>query len=119
MRVSKLECGDVHSAILTQEGMLYMFGSNSGSRLGLGLADVKEVRQPTLIEELLPSVCKDQNDQSYINRVVDVCCASSFTLAVTSSGHAFSWGTSAHGALALGRNVKVANRPTLVEKLVR
>ena len=71
--------------------MCYMFGSNVNQRLGLGL-DAKEVRQPSLLQDLVPSICKDANDVSYMNKIVDVVCASTMTMAVTSSGHCFSWG---------------------------
>ena len=71
--------------------MCYMFGSNVNQRVGLGL-DSKEVRQPWLLQDLVPSICKDANDVSYMNKIVDVVCASTMTMAVTSSGHCFSWG---------------------------
>jgi len=32
-------------------------------------------------------------------RVTEVCCANSFTIAVTNIHHVFSWGTNAYGAL--------------------
>lgn len=33
--VKKVSCGDSHTAILTNEGVLYTFGSNQGGKLGL------------------------------------------------------------------------------------
>jgi alpha-tubulin suppressor-like RCC1 family protein len=51
--VKKVSCGDTHSAFLTNEGLLYMFGSNQGGKLGLKDSSLNEVKVPTLVEDLL------------------------------------------------------------------
>jgi len=105
--------------MLSSEGLLYMCGSTQGGKLGLPeMAAKNEVRQPTLVEDLLPTESQDMSGQQFNNKVVDVVCANSFTLAVTKSGHVFSWGTSLYGALGLGGAVSSASKPTLIQSLV-
>ena len=55
---------------------------------------------------------------SYMNKIIDVVCASTMTMAVTSSGHCFSWGQSGTGALGLGKSLKSVVKPTLIDKFV-
>ncbi len=96
-----------------------MCGSNQGQKIGIPyLCDQKEVKQPTLIEDLLPSLCKDSNEQPFLNKVTDIICSKNHTIAITSSGHAFSWGTNIYGALGLGFNQTIVSKPTLIESLV-
>ena len=86
----------------------------------MGIPDIKnnDIRQPTLVEDLIPTQSLDQSGQPFKNQVIDVVCATTYTLAVTQSGHVFSWGTSHHGALGLGDKVKYVDKPTLVDSLV-
>lgn len=93
--------------------MVYVCGSNNSQRLGLGI-DVKDVRQPTLVEELNPSICKDSTEKSFLNKVMEITAAGAMTFAVTSSGHVFSWGCNNHGALGLGAGVKSVAKPHLL-----
>lgn len=51
--VRKLSCGDSHSAILTEDGLLYAFGSNQGGKLGVKDASMNDVLVPTLVEDLV------------------------------------------------------------------
>jgi alpha-tubulin suppressor-like RCC1 family protein len=69
--VKKVSCGDSHTAILTFEGLLYTCGSNQGGKLGLKDSSMNEMKSPTLVDLL---------------QCHDVCCANSFTLAVTTQG---------------------------------
>jgi alpha-tubulin suppressor-like RCC1 family protein len=52
-RVRKVSCGDSHSAILTEEGLLYTFGSNQGGKLGIKDVNSTSVKAPTLVEDLV------------------------------------------------------------------
>lgn len=119
IRLHKVSCGETHTAMLSCEGLLYMSGSTQGGKLGLPERNSQsEVRQPTLVEDLLPTQSQDVSGQPFNNKVIDVVCANSFTLAVTKSGHVFSWGTSVYGALGLGDSISSADKPTLIEHLV-
>ena len=119
LKIVKVSCGDNHIGILSAEGLLYMCGSNLGHKLGIPqIGDKKEIWQPTLVEDLLPSLSKDQNDNQYLNKVVDFVCGNSYSLAITTSGHAFSWGTNSYGALGLGPKVTCASKPTIIEYFV-
>lgn len=125
IRLKKVSCGENHTAMLSSEGLLYMMGSSSFGKLGIprvnegaSASGGSDVKQPTLIEDLVPTQSQDHQGQPFRNSVVDVVCAATFTLAVTKSGHVFSWGTSHYGALGLGNKVKSAEKPTLIDTLV-
>ena len=90
-KVRTVGCGDNHTIILTTDGLVYSCGSNSGKQLGLKNAQ-GEVKVPTLIEDLF-------SEPSNPNKVTSICCANSFTIAVTSMGQVYSWGTNLYGAL--------------------
>jgi alpha-tubulin suppressor-like RCC1 family protein len=48
---------------------------------------------------------------------VDVACGGSHTVAVTSTGRAFAFGSSPNGQLGLGTSVPRADTPTLISSL--
>jgi alpha-tubulin suppressor-like RCC1 family protein len=76
-RVVQVSCGDTHSMLLTAEGLVYAFGNNSGKQLGIKNAP-NDVKVPTLVEDLL--------SDTMTPKVTSICCANSFTVAVTNSG---------------------------------
>lgn len=102
--VKQVSCGDQHMIILTTDGLVYSCGNNSGKQLGIKGPDLKI---PTLIESLVFS-------SEIQNRVIEVCCANSFSLAVTASGLVFAWGTNLYGAMGLGRQLTSVDSPTLI-----
>lgn len=51
-RVKEVSCGEMHSMILTMDGLVYAFGSNSGKQLGLRNQQA-DVKIPTLVEDLV------------------------------------------------------------------
>ena len=71
---------------------------------------------PALVEDLLFGT---DADGSHRNKVRDVCCANSFTLATTAGGQAYSWGTNLYGALALGKQATAVNKPMLIQSLAQ
>ena len=77
--VRKVSCGDTHSAIMTMEGYVYTFGSSQGGKLGHHGLKENDIRTPTLVEDFL-------NFQGQRIMITDICCANSFTVAVSSTG---------------------------------
>lgn len=49
---------------------------------------------------------------------MDIVCGNNYSLAITTSGHAFSWGTNSYGALGLGPKTTCASKPTIIEQFV-
>nr|XP_032637783.1 X-linked retinitis pigmentosa GTPase regulator-like isoform X2 [Chelonoidis abingdonii] len=45
-----ISCGDEHTAIVTENGKLYMFGSNNWGQLGLGTKNT--INKPTCVKAL-------------------------------------------------------------------
>ena len=105
-KVKMVGCGDNHTIILTTDGLVYATGNNSGKQLGIK-GNSGDVKVPTLIEDLYSEPCNP-------NKVVFITCANSFTLALTSVGQVYSWGTNLYGALGQGQNNTSSSRPTLI-----
>mmetsp|Transcript_22807 Transcript_22807/g.35115 ORF Transcript_22807/g.35115 Transcript_22807/m.35115 type:complete len:106 (-) Transcript_22807:3914-4231(-) len=103
------------------EGLVYMMGSNQGGKLGIRNLNFNEtVKAPKPIEDFtqnqtsLNSSVPDTSNSQRPVRMMDVCCANSFTLAVDFNGVAYSWGTNLYGALGLGRDITVAGTPAVI-----
>ena len=105
--MKQVACGDSHSMIVTQDGLVYAFGNNSGKQLGLKNCQ-NDVKVPTLIEDLI---------LSNPAKVTSVACANSFSIAVTNQGEVYSWGTNLYGALGLSKNLTSVETPTLLPKI--
>ncbi|KAF5890016.1 X-linked retinitis pigmentosa GTPase regulator, partial [Clarias magur] len=84
----KLACGDEHTALITENGKLFMFGSNNWGQLGLG--EKISVNKPTCVKAL-----KSEN-------VKLVACGRTHTLVYTSCGNLYAAGGNNDGQLGLG-----------------
>ncbi|KAK1876774.1 X-linked retinitis pigmentosa GTPase regulator [Dissostichus eleginoides] len=84
----KIACGDEHTALITENGKLFMFGSNNWGQLGLG--SKATVSKPTCVKALK---CE---------RVQTVACGRNHTLLYTAQGGVFSSGGNSEGQLGLG-----------------
>ena len=98
---SGLACGEVHSACLTRDGELMVWGCPDDGRLGLGLAadaadaadaDDEPVRTPTRVGGLPAALAQ-------------VACGDDFTAVLTAEGQLFGFG--ANYAAQLGRDPDV------------
>ena len=114
--MKNVSCGDSHSAILTEEGLLYTFGSNQGGKLGIKDVSLTSAKAPTLVEDLVFGF--DMSGHQ-INRIQEVCCANSFTMAATQDGRVYTWGTNLYGALGLGKETTAVQKPSLIQSLAQ
>jgi hypothetical protein len=71
IKVVKLSCGAAHSAVITDNGQLFMFGLGDGGRLGQGHKTYNTLYEPTLCTALLHE------------RIASVSCGVATTVAVT------------------------------------
>ena len=69
-RVRKLSCGTSHSAVITDNFQLFVFGCGDGGRLGMGEGRFDTLDVPTLVDALLHE------------RITSVSCGNTTTLAV-------------------------------------
>jgi alpha-tubulin suppressor-like RCC1 family protein/Ca2+-binding EF-hand superfamily protein len=74
-KVRKLSCGSAHTAVVTEQGQVYVFGCGDGGRLGLGEGKYETMYVPVLVEGLLNV------------KVVSVSCGNTTTFAVTEVSH--------------------------------
>mmetsp|Transcript_11966 Transcript_11966/g.28013 ORF Transcript_11966/g.28013 Transcript_11966/m.28013 type:complete len:694 (+) Transcript_11966:160-2241(+) len=91
----RVSCGDTHTLITTDAGVVFSFGSGSCGQLGLGA--VSSVKTPTRVQGL-------SNVQ-----VCDVAAGSMHSCAVTTFGNIFVWGDNSHSQLGDGT---ILTRPT-------
>lgn len=83
-----LSCGDEHTAIVTGNNKLYMFGSNNWGQLGLGSKSA--INKPTCIKALKPE------------KVKLAACGRNHTLVSTDTGGVYAAGGNNEGQLGLG-----------------
>ncbi|NXC32517.1 RPGR regulator, partial [Campylorhamphus procurvoides] len=83
-----ISCGDEHTAIITEKGKLYMFGSNDWGQLGLGSKNT--VTKPTCVKALKPEKPKL------------AVCGRNHTLVYTEKGNMYAAGGNSEGQLGLG-----------------
>ncbi|XP_074070293.1 X-linked retinitis pigmentosa GTPase regulator isoform X7 [Macrotis lagotis] len=83
-----LSCGDEHTALVTGNNKLYMFGSNNWGQLGLGSKTT--VNKPTCVKALKPE------------KVKIAACGRNHTLVYTEEGNIYAAGGNSEGQLGLG-----------------
>ena len=83
--------GESHSAALTKEGEVYVWGSNARGQLG------DETFGPQVS---LPELLRVSND----SRLVGMSCGLWHTVAWTRDGQVYSWGDNTYGQLGVGNN---------------
>uniref|UniRef100_A0A8D2DEQ9 X-linked retinitis pigmentosa GTPase regulator n=1 Tax=Sciurus vulgaris TaxID=55149 RepID=A0A8D2DEQ9_SCIVU len=83
-----LSCGDEHTAIVTGNNKLYMFGSNNWGQLGLGSKST--INKPTCVKALKPE------------KVKLAACGRNHTLVSTEGGSVYAAGGNNEGQLGLG-----------------
>ncbi|XP_072527176.1 X-linked retinitis pigmentosa GTPase regulator-like isoform X2 [Salminus brasiliensis] len=84
----KVACGDEHTALITESGKLFMFGSSNWGQLGLGTKT--SVNKPTCVKALKSE------------KVKLVACGRTHTLVYTSRGNLYVAGGNDEGQLGLG-----------------
>ncbi|NXC68239.1 RPGR regulator, partial [Anhinga anhinga] len=86
-----ISCGDEHTAIVTGNGKLYMFGSNNWGQLGLGSKNT--VSKPTCVKGFFSDFTTDEN-------VFILCITCAFLYA--EKGNVYAAGGNSEGQLGLG-----------------
>eukprot|EP00736_Rhodelphis_marinus_P001069 Rmarinus@m.5477 len=145
-RVKKVSCGGDHSMVVTKDGELFAFGKGEKGQLGVEVTSVPEslIAQETSIMSSVTSfframVGKKRLHSSHAaqsarapplavlgpvhvslltdERVVDVSCGDSHTLALTEGGTVMSWGNNDVGQLGHGGLTTLPHLPRVVSAL--
>ncbi|XP_071800528.1 X-linked retinitis pigmentosa GTPase regulator-like isoform X3 [Asterias amurensis] len=105
VQVKQISCGTEHSAILTVDGSLYMFGSGSEGQMGLD--DVTETEVPTPLSVGVP--------------IKQVSCGYYHTALVTDDGKLYTFGENEFGKLGLSdtNSASVPQHVSLIKDRVR
>ena len=103
--VSSIAAGNEYSLALTTDGKVYAWGNNFNGHLGLGTSgDDAGEDSPTLITAL-SNITVSSIDAGY-----------SHSLALTTDGKVYAWGSNGNGQLGLGNNEEKKS-PTLITAL--
>jgi alpha-tubulin suppressor-like RCC1 family protein len=94
VRVVAVACGGFHSAALTAEGHCLTWGSNAHGQLGHG--HIRDVKSPTIVEDLL------QTSMGLENNITMIACSMSSTICTAENGSVYTWGSGEHGVLGQG-----------------
>ncbi|GAB6018518.1 hypothetical protein CHUAL_000215 [Chamberlinius hualienensis] len=88
-KVGSVSCGGNHTAVVTECGKLYTFGSGLNGQLGLGTM-IMEAPSPSLVGAL------------NTEKIVSASCGESHTAIITDQGKIYTCGDGRHGKLGLG-----------------
>ena len=89
---TQIECGEKHTALLTEEGALFACGNNAEGQLGLGHFEGK---YPTCTLQRVPSLPGDK-------AIEQIGCGGLHTVALAEDGEVFACGWNDQGQLGLG-----------------
>jgi RCC1 and BTB domain-containing protein len=98
-QIIAISCGYKHSLVLSSLGDIYAFGNNDFGQLGIA----------SNTNQLTPL----RMNGFVLEKVVAISCSSIHSLALTESGHVFSWGYNENGNLGIG-NFDNKNSPQRV-----
>jgi alpha-tubulin suppressor-like RCC1 family protein len=103
LNLRQLASGEDHSAALTDNGYVYVWGSGLRGEIGNGL--VKDQQTPQLLEELSRKV-----------RICQICAGEDHLAAVDTEGHLWTWGGNYYGQLGHGLNEAYITKPRMVSR---
>ncbi|KAL4196995.1 hypothetical protein AMTRI_Chr04g249030 [Amborella trichopoda] len=83
----QVSAGSHHSAAITVDGAVYMWGNNSSGQLGLGKKAMNIISTPTRVERLIGF------------NIRKISLGSEHSVAITDDGHVLSWGAGGSGRL--------------------
>ncbi|XP_035686507.1 X-linked retinitis pigmentosa GTPase regulator-like isoform X1 [Branchiostoma floridae] len=101
-RICAVACGDEHTALVTENGRLYTFGSNDWGQLGLG--HTKTASKPSCVKSL-------KHEKAKL-----VACGRSHTLIVTEDGKLYAFGNNGETQLGV-TGMQTSPSPVLVESM--
>jgi len=104
--IAKISVGALHNAVIEKTGELWTWGCNDDLALG------REVK--TEGDEWIPAKIVDFNEY-----VTQVCCGASHTIALTNTGHVYTWGAyrDGQGLLGFDKQEEKQKNPTLLTQL--
>lgn len=104
--IKTIVCGETHSMLLTNGGVVWSWGSNSFGQLGSGNGPENIYR---------PNVVKSLNGA----KAVQIACGSFHNLLVTEEGRVWAWGKAADGQLGHGEiSATVVSQPRVISELL-
>ncbi|RLN71142.1 hypothetical protein BBJ28_00000201 [Nothophytophthora sp. Chile5] len=96
--IVKISCGGTHTAALTNQGRVYVWGRGDSGQLGVGSEWLKDPEDEGLLGVSRPHLLEGFHGE----KVVQVACGAFHSAAVTEQGHVYIWGKEDYGMLGLG-----------------
>eukprot|EP01083_Nonionella_stella_P211464 764569_1 len=107
--VTQVACGDHITAILSDSGAVYTWGSTANGRLGHGPLSTN---QSTQVPDLVMSPTRVEGLSDVV--VTELACGWNHCAVITNSGALYTWGCGLQGRLGLGADVSDRWTPELV-----
>ncbi|XP_072902020.1 RCC1 and BTB domain-containing protein 1-like isoform X2 [Hemitrygon akajei] len=111
-RVVKVACGSNHSMVLTTDGEVYSWGSNSSGQVGSGSGFGSTATQATprrvvhgLENRKVVTIACGQQFSMAVTDNGEIACGYAHTLALTDDGLLYAWGANAVGQLGSGNRL--------------
>ncbi len=102
--IIQIACGDQHSALLTDMGLVYTFGCNIYGQLGR--------------RDLIENRCASRPSFVKLRNVKEVKCGWNHTIFLTDDGLVYGCGDNSYGQIGLGRRIRGSSIPLLIENIV-
>ncbi|TMW60576.1 hypothetical protein Poli38472_000618 [Pythium oligandrum] len=99
VKIVKLSCGGAHTAALTDEGDVYMWGRCDSGQLGVGAKWIRDAGGEGALYVSTPHRVDGFNGE----KVVQVACGAFHSAAITESGAVYIWGKEDYGMLGVGQ----------------
>ena len=90
--IADIACGDAHSAVITDNGMLYIWGCSDNGKLGFAQVINIDKDRPTL------------NEFFSSTRIKQVFLGLNNTFAITRNNEVYSWGSSSFGKIGIPKS---------------
>ena len=100
--VKSVACGEAHTLVLSESGLVYQFGWTAEDELG-----------PNLSRSLLTSEIKAIKSLKSFN-VSKISAGAFFSVCITSTGELWSWGKGDEGQLGLGKDTTLTHVPQAI-----
>jgi alpha-tubulin suppressor-like RCC1 family protein len=107
VKLQSVSCGDSHTAAITRDGCLLMWGQNESGQLGVGPSLVSGILEPSFTPSPVPYF----DGRDIAHRVVFVACGASHTLVIDGEGEVWTWGALGGACLGHGSGENLNGKP--------
>eukprot|EP00002_Diphylleia_rotans_P035625 TRINITY_DN7792_c0_g1_i4.p1 TRINITY_DN7792_c0_g1~~TRINITY_DN7792_c0_g1_i4.p1 ORF type:complete len:806 (+),score=138.54 TRINITY_DN7792_c0_g1_i4:79-2496(+) len=110
--VQSVALGNDHALALSADGILFSWGRGEEGQLGYDVDTIEHV-----VPKEIDCFTLLLRERPFYNRVIQITCGKSFSMALTACGDVYTWGSNSEGQCGHG-NLSDIFRPRKIEKLM-